>query len=131
MKRVIPARAAANTLLIGFGALLIFHMLMLAGALPPGIVWGGRAGNPPQSTASLEVMSLVVTLVFAVVVAARIGYLGRIIPRGVAVVGTWAVFAYLALNVVGNLTSTSTLERGIFTPISALLAVMALRLAIE
>ena len=131
MKGVITARAAANVLLIGFGALSIFHILMLAGALPQGIAWGGRAGDSTQSLALLEVVSLVVTLVFAAIVAARIGYLGQAIPRRVAVVGTWAVFAYLVLNFVGNLASESALERAIFMPVSAVLAVLALRLAIE
>ena len=110
---------------------MIFHVLMLAGALPPGIAWGGRAGSSPDDLASLEVVSLVVTLVFAAMAAARVGYLGRAVPQRVAVVGTWAVVGYLALNVVGNLASESTLERAVFTPVSAILAFAALRLAVE
>lgn len=45
-------------------------------------------------------------------------------------VGAWLVFAYLVLNVVGNLVAGGP-EGAIFGPFSAVMAVLALRLALE
>jgi membrane protein DedA with SNARE-associated domain len=65
------------------------------------------------------------------IVAAKIGYLGG--PRlGRAVsIAMWLVFGYFVLNVIGNLTSQSHVEKMIFTPVAIVISVLAFRLAIE
>jgi hypothetical protein len=128
---VISARAAANVLLVALGALVVFHVLMLLGVLPPEIAWGGRGNRSPQTLVMLEAVGLIVTVVFAGVAAAKVGYISSR-PAGRAIaVATWIMFGYFALNVVANLASTSSLERAIFTPVSIVLALSALRLAVS
>jgi hypothetical protein len=128
---MISPRGAANVLLVGLSALVVFHVLMLSGVLPAEIAWGGRAGGSMGSLALLEIVGLIVTVLFAAVVAAKVGYLGSR-PAGRAVnVTMWIVFGYFALNVAANLASTSSLERAIFTPVSVVLAAFALRLAVS
>jgi hypothetical protein len=46
-------------------------------------------------------------------------------------VGMWLVFAYFTLNIIGNLASSSSIEKLVFTPISIVLAVFAWRVAVE
>lgn len=41
MKKLISVKLAGNILLAALGLLLIFHILVLLGAIPPDIVWGG------------------------------------------------------------------------------------------
>ena len=79
----------------------------------------------------LETVSLVVTAVFAFIVVLRVGYLTVPRLRGAAKVGMWVVFGYFVLNVLGNLASASLAETLVFTPVAVLLALLALRLAIE
>ncbi|MBU1701805.1 MAG: hypothetical protein KJ970_15110 [Candidatus Eisenbacteria bacterium] len=131
MKRVLGARAAANGLLIGLGGLAVFHALLLLGVLPASIAWGGRADDASHSFLLLELVGFTVIAFFAVIVAAKIGYLkvGRF--RRVVRVGVWVVFGYFSLNVLSNLASMSGLERAIFTPVSVVLSLLAFRLAIE
>jgi hypothetical protein len=122
--------AAANALLVGCGALAAFHVLMLAGVLPADVAWGGRA-EAAGSLVFLESVGLAVTFLFAAVVAAKAGYIGSRVPRGAVRVAMWVVFGYFVLNTAGNLASASSLERSIFTPVSAVLSLLALRLAVS
>ncbi len=131
MKKVIRAKAAANALLIALSALAVFHILMVLGVLPASMVWGGRADGARVNLGLLEVVSLVVTGLIALVVAAKIGYLKAERFRRVIAVSMWVVFAYFVLNTLGNLASSSSLEKAIFTPVSLVLSILALRLAIE
>jgi len=79
----------------------------------------------------MEAVGLVVTVLFALIIAAKAGYLraGRL--RRLVSVGAWVVFAYFVLNIVGNLASTASLEKLIFTPVSVILAALAWRVAVE
>jgi hypothetical protein len=123
-------RAAANALLVGCGALVVFHILMLLRVFPADIAWGGRAGAE-GSLVFLETVGLVLTVLFGAVVAARAGYIGSRLPRGAVQVAMWIVLGYFALNTAGNLASVSSVERAIFTPVSALMTLLALRLAVS
>jgi hypothetical protein len=42
----------------------------------------------------------------------------------------WIIFAYLLLNTAGNLASSSSLEKLLFTPITIVAALLVLRLAV-
>jgi hypothetical protein len=127
---MIKERTAATALLVILGALVVFHVVMLAGALPSGMAWGGQAVNSPQTLRTLEVVGIAVTVLFAAVVAAKAGFIGGGRLRRPARIGMWAVFGYFVLNVAGNLASTSGWERAIFTPVSIVVALLALRLAV-
>jgi hypothetical protein len=128
MKRF-GARGAANILLVILGALAIFHAGILLGFFPADMVWGGRGGDATRSVIVLESAGLIVTLLFAAVVAAKARYIAVPISRRVIGIATWVVFGYFTLNIVGNLTSSSTIERVLFTPLSAVCALAALRVA--
>jgi hypothetical protein len=131
VKRILGARLAANGLLLGLGGLAVFHVLLLLGVLPASIAWGGRADDSSQSFLVLELVGLTVIAFFAIIVAAKIGYLkvGRF--RQIVRAGSWVVFGYFTLNILANLASMSGLERAIFTPVSVVLSLLAFRLAIE
>jgi hypothetical protein len=75
MKKLISAKSAANVLLVAMGALAVFHVLVLAKVLPSDIVWGGRMGVTPDiNLFVLETTALVITLLFALIIAAKAGY---------------------------------------------------------
>jgi hypothetical protein len=131
MKKLISVKLAGNILLILFGALVVFHILVLFNLLPSDIVWGGQAGNSSISLRTLEVISLAITILFAVVIAAKVGYVKAGRFAGAVNVLVWIIFAYLLLNTAGNLASSSSTEKLIFTPITVIAALLTLRLAIE
>ncbi len=114
-------------LLAAFGLLVVFHILVLLRVMPSTIVWGGQVGNPLL----LESITLVLTLLFGAIIAARLGYIKADKFIGAIKVLVWVIFAYLLLNTVGNLASASSLETWIFTPLALLMALLDLRVAIE
>ena len=131
MKQWIPFRLAGNLLLVAFGLLLIFHLLIMAGVVPSEIVWGGQIGASATNFWVLEIFALVTTVIFALIVAAKMNYILAGRYRRAITIGLWLVFAYLALNTIGNLASGVTVEKLLFTPVTVVLALCALRLALE
>lgn len=131
MKRLIPVKLAGSVLLLVLALLAILHVLILFKVVPSGIVWGGQIGGSPGNLVVLETIALLVTLLFALIVAVKAGFVRAARFKRAAGVGTWLVFAYFALNTVGNLASGVSTERLLFAPITILLALLALRLALE
>jgi len=131
MKKIISAKLAGNILLFSLGLLFIFHVLVLLKVIPADIVWGGQIQGVPANLVTLEIVALLVTAFFILIVAAKLGYLQAGKLSGAINVGLWLIFAYLLLNTLGNLASGISFEKLVFAPITILLALCALRLAIE
>ncbi len=131
MKKLVSARLAGNILLISMVLLEIFHVLILFGVVPSDIVWGGEIKNSSANLITLELVAVFVTLVFIIIIAAKIGYLKLSKINKLINVGVWFVFGYLILNTIGNLASDVNAEKLIFAPITIILTFFAYRLAIE
>lgn len=131
MRKLISARLAGNILLFSLGLLFFFHILVLLNVVPANIVWGGQIKGVPENLITLESVALLVTSLFILIVAAKIGYLQSGKWSGVINVGVWLIFAYLLLNILGNLASGISFEKLIFAPVTIILALCAFRLAIE
>jgi len=131
MKKLISVKLAGNLLLISFGLLAIFDILILLNILPSNIVWGGQIKDPGVNLIVLELTALVVTLIFAIVIAAKVDYIkaGGFIKA--VNIGVWVIFAYLILNTLGNLASAASFEKLVFAPVTLALAICTLRLVIE
>lgn len=131
MNKLISTKLAGNLLLGSLGLLAIFHILVLLTVIPTDIVWGGAIQNSPTSLIPLEMISLVVTLLFAVVIAAKAGYIKAFRFQLAVNIGAWVVFAILLLSMLANFASGVAFENLIFAPIAVTLAFCAYRLAIE
>jgi len=73
---------------------------------------------------------LFVTLLFAVVIAAKAGYIKAFRFQTAVNLGVWVVFAILVLSMLANFASGVAFENLIFAPIAVVLAFCAYRLAI-
>lgn len=131
MKKLISARLAGNILLAALGLLFIFHNLVLLGILPADIVWGGQIQGIRENLIILESVALVVTVLFMLVVAAKVGYIQAGKWHGVVNLGVWLIFIFLLLNTLGNLASGVSFENLFAAPLTIILTLCALRLAIE
>ncbi|HEX5943319.1 MAG TPA: hypothetical protein VFY66_13645 [Anaerolineales bacterium] len=131
MNKLISAKWAGNLLLGALALLAVFHTLVLLQVLPASIVWGGAIENSPESLVPLEMISLVVTLLLAAMVAAKAGYIEGTKFKKAINVGIWLVFVILILSMLANLASGVSFENLIFAPIAVVLAFCAYRLAIE
>jgi hypothetical protein len=131
MKKIIPFRIAGNVLLAALGLLVIFDILVILGIVPPDIVWGGQLQAAGSNVVVFELVALVVTLFFLLIVAAKMGYVGGGKFKRAVNIGVWVIFAYMILNTVGNLASGVAAENLIFAPLTIVMALLALRLAVE
>jgi hypothetical protein len=131
MRKLISAKLAGNILLFSLGLLLLLHALVLLNMIPADIVWGGQIKGVPENLIILESAALLVTSLFILIVVVKTGYLQAGKWSGAINVGVWLIFAYLLLNILGNLASGISFEKLIFAPITIILALCAFRLAIE
>ncbi len=121
------AAIGAGGILLGFAGL---QVALAAGAPLGEHVWGGTQDRvlPTGMRAVAGAAAIALTAAAAIVVR-RAGLIGR--PARWLSPATWAISGYLALNTVGNLASTSGVERWAFGPAtavaSALTAFVALR----
>jgi len=131
MKKLISVKTAGSILLVCLGLLALFHGLVLVRLLPSEIVWGGRAGGSAADLRRLESFALLVTLLFAFITAVRMGIINAGKYAKAAKIGALLIVAYMIVNTAANLASGVTLEKLIFTPLTLLMALCALRLALD
>jgi len=131
MKKIMKADLAGKIILGAFGLLLVLHILIIAQIVPADFVWGGQIEADGSNLMQLEVVAITLTLFFAGIVAAKIRSIQANNPNKLITIGMWVVFAYLVLNTLGNFASGVSAETLFFGPLTIVMALCALRLAIE
>lgn len=125
----LPDAGTAGRVLIGLLVLLmVIHVLLLLEVIPYDIVWGGNVKSVSQLY-TFEISALLVSAIFLVIVAIRLDLIKAPKLRRAAGIGMWVVFAYFGMNVIGNFTSGVSWEKMLFGPLSAVLALLSLRVA--
>jgi ABC-type uncharacterized transport system permease subunit len=124
------ATVAAWIVVAVLAALAVLQVLVALGRPLGRFVWGGRHEVLPTRLRIGSLVSVLVYAAIAVLVLDRAGVLD-VLPDGVAVVGTWVVTAYFALGILANAASRSPSERAVMTPVSLVLAVCSLLVALS
>lgn len=129
MKQLISERLAVNSILIILSLIVLFHLSILLELIPFEMVWGGRLKDAAQMR-RFETISIIANLVMLAIVAIRGGLLKVRLTRMVLTIALWVMCVLFVLNTLGNLDSTNQWERLIFTPLTLVLALLCLRLAL-
>lgn len=126
MRNWLSKNHASNALMSILILISIFHVLVLLTIIPHTVVWAGKF-NSYQEVLPLEIFSLVLNLSFILLVRYRVrngaSKAGRI--------GMWMMFVLFALNTVGNFFAETDIEKYMGIPLTFLLAVLSLRLALK
>jgi hypothetical protein len=130
MNRLITQKFATNGLLVIMSLIVVFHLLIITSVIPFEIVWGGRLKSYSQML-SFEAISIAVNLIMLAVVGIYAGILKMKINRTIIKAAFWLMFGLFLLNTIGNLLSLNQLEKVLFTPVTLLLSLFSLRLAIS
>ncbi len=130
MNKFISNRVASTALLFIFSLMILFHTLVIVKIIPFTMVWGGRIKNQEQMI-SFEITSILINIIMLAVVAIYAGYLNLKINPKIIKVALWIMVVIFLLNTIGNLFSNNEMEKMIFTPLTLLLAIFSLRLAME
>lgn len=130
MKKIISERFAAITLLSLLSLFLLFHFMIMLGVIPFEIVWGGRLTNRSQMLRS-ETVSVILNLLMIGVVAIKTNILKIDLPQLFLKIILWLMFLLFLLNTLGNLFSLNKFEQFVFTPVTLVLSLLSLRLALS
>jgi len=130
MKKIISATTAGHLLLLLFALLFVFHLLVVFRVVPTDLIWGGRMESP-EALLRLELWALALTVVWAIIIALKMGYLRWIKNRKAINIAVWVLFLFFVLNTLGNLLATSPIEKFGFGSMTFIAALLTLRLAVE
>ena len=130
MIKLITSRVATSASLLIFSLVIIFHLLVIVGIIPFSIVWGGRIQSQTQMI-TFEIISILINVIMLAVVAIHSRYLNIKINSKIITASLWVMVGIFLLNTLGNLFSENEWEKIIFTPITFLLSIFSLRLALD
>lgn len=130
IKRLISERVAIIGMLVLFCLIIVFHLSVLVAIVPFDIVWGGRL-KTREEMITFELVSIVLNVLMLTVVGIKTNLVkikvNKTIQKGIF----WMMFVLFAINTIGNLFALNNWETTIFTPITFLLALFSLRLAVS
>lgn len=116
-------------LLIILSIFLGLHILVLLKIIPYNIVWGGRLMSDKEMY-RFETVSILINLIFLFIILVHSNYLAIDFPKKIMTLILWIMTAMFAFNTVGNAMSKNKLEQKLFTPITIILTIFSLILAL-
>ncbi|WP_413353896.1 hypothetical protein [Microbacterium sp. 1P06AB] len=118
----------ALALTVVLALLAVFQIALALGAPLGRFAWGGQHRGLPAKLRIGSLVSLLIYALIAVLAWDRVRAID-VVPDVVAQVGMWVVFAYFVLGILMNAISRSKPERNTMVPVSILLAVLSLLIA--
>lgn len=122
--------AAAIILCIVLGVLALFQLALILGAPLGQFAWGGSDRILPAAKRRGSIIAIVLYAVFAWVFLLEAGLVPAVVPEIVVTVAAWVIVAYLVLGIAMNAMSKSAKERWTMTPVSVVLAALAIVVAV-
>ncbi|MCP4304851.1 MAG: hypothetical protein GY788_08265 [bacterium] len=124
---------AAVVAAILLGAIALFQLAVAAGAPWGDMAWGGRHDRRlPMRLRVGSAVAAAVLVMAATVVLAQGGVISWTpVPEGALRTVTWVLAGFMVINTIGNLASASRMERRVFGPATAVLAVLIAVVAIS
>lgn len=116
-------------LIIILSVFLVFHFLIVLKIIPYSIVWGGRLKSDKKMY-RFETVSISINLFFLLIILIQSSFLAIYFPRKIMTIILWIMTALFLLNTFGNAISKNKIEQRLFTPITILLTIFSLILAL-
>ena len=116
-------------LLILLSLFLLLHFSILIKIIPYNLVWGGRLKSEKEMV-RFEIFSILINSLFVIITLTQMSLLTIDIPKNVITYSLWLMTGLFLLNTLGNVTSKNKLEKRLFTPVTILLAIFSLTLAL-
>jgi|SRR5665647_2548815 len=124
---MITASAVAACAVLGL--LAVFQVALVLGAPIGRFAWGGKNDVLPSRLRVGSVISIVLYAVFALVLLDRAG-LVDVMSDGVSKVGAWVLAGYFLIGIGMNAISRSKPERFTMAPVSAVLCIASVIVAL-
>ena len=124
--KMIKRKTAVTGLLIILSLIVVFHLLVVAQIIPHEVVWGGKFDHY-ASILPFEIVSIVLNVSFILLVRLR----ARRPESKSGRIGMLLMVVIFGLNTVGNLFAETMFEKAVFTPLTLIIALLSLRLALK
>lgn len=109
---------------------LVLHIAILLKLIPYNLVWGGRLKSDKEMY-RFEIFSILINALFVIIILAQGTFLMIDIPRKIITYALWLMTGLFLLNTLGNVASKNKLEQRLFAPITILLTIFSLILALS
>jgi hypothetical protein len=113
-----------------FSLSILFHLLVIMKVIPSTIVWGGRIENQ-QELLKFESISIILNVFFLLILLMINTTIKVKVKPIVFRLVLCLMSALFILNTIGNLLAKSSIETMIFTPVTILLSIFSLYLALN
>jgi hypothetical protein len=130
MKKLLSFNLAVWILCTLLALLMLFHLAVIFGLVPGEIVWGGRVTSRSQLL-QMELVSILMLIASAGIVLLKKRQVERKRRNLFIAVLPWLLVLLFSLNTLGNLVAETMTETLIFTPFTAIMTLLSLRVALE
>lgn len=117
-------------LLILLCLFLLLHVIILLKIIPYNLIWGGRLKSDTEMY-RFEIFSVLITALFILVILAQANFWIINIPDKIITVALWIMTGLFLLNTWLNAVSKNKIERLVFTPVTIVMAIFSLVLALS
>lgn len=129
IKKIFNQDKAAKLLIAALLMLALFHVLAVLGIVPINMVWGGNLDKRDEFI-KFEIFALSLTLLFLFTAAIFAGFIRNPFLVKAAGVFIWLMSVYFFFNIIGNVFAKTAIEKVVFIPLSLILFISSLRLAV-
>lgn len=109
---------------------LLLHFIILLKIIPYKPIWGGRLKSDNEMY-RFEIFSILANFLFIIIILTQTGFWPIDIPKNIITYSLWFMTGLFILNTFGNAISKNKIERLLFTPITILMAIFSLFLALS
>ena len=124
------AQIAALVAAIGFFGIMCFQILLALGFPFGQAAWGGKYKKLPPGFRIASLFSAGIMAFASIFVLEKANVFSVLHSPKVVTFGIWILAVFLWLNTIGNFVSRSKWEKRIMTPVSLILSLLCLAVAI-
>lgn len=120
---------AQYLLLLVLSVFLALHFLILLKFIPYNIVWGGRLKSDAKMY-RFELVSILINLFFLFIILIQSNILTVYFPQKIMTILLWFMTVLFTFNTLGNIKSKNKIEQMYLTPVTLILTICSLILAL-
>ncbi len=124
------AQIAAVAATIGFFGMMCFQLLLALGFPLGQVAWGGKYTKLHPRLRIASLFSAGIMAFASIFVLEKANVFSVLHSPKVVTFGIWVLAVFLGLNTIGNFVSRSKWEKRIMTPVSLILSLLCLAVAI-
>jgi hypothetical protein len=105
------------------------HILILIKVIPYHLIWGGRLKTDKEMY-RFEIVSILINALFVIIILVQAKIFAIDILEKVMTYALWLMTGLFVLNTWGNAISKNKLEKRLFTPVTIIMTIFSLILAL-